>query len=265
MVIVVVGHLPPCVVLSELSPSLSLHARTVSNPPFRPGAPGASTPGFAGIIGWAAALARVTTASVHGAAGSATTGRRERTCRRWAGVRYHRTTTTQGMGVAARARVCLATLHPYRSHTTLSPAAAGLGRCTSSPAAGSRQAETDGSDKDLATAPPRIRTVQAASSTCGADASHVGRAWISFPFPFRVALSFGRGSVRPGQRAPNDGRGEYYVRIGPSDVRPSRRGPQLWIGIRIAWPPMAERGQRVTHTVATQSLPPARPVLPSCR
>lgn len=26
MVIVVVGHLPPCVVLSELSPSLSLHA-----------------------------------------------------------------------------------------------------------------------------------------------------------------------------------------------------------------------------------------------
>lgn len=39
-------------------------------------------------------------------------------------------------------------------------------------------------------------------------------------FPFRVALSSGRGSVRPGQRAPNDGRGEYYVRIGPS-VRPS--------------------------------------------
>lgn len=107
MVIVVVGHLPPCMVLSELSPSLSLHARTVSNPPFRPGAPGASTPGFAGIIGWAAALARVTTASVHGAAGSATTGRRERTCRRWAGVRYHRTTTTQGMGVAARARACV--------------------------------------------------------------------------------------------------------------------------------------------------------------
>jgi hypothetical protein len=157
-----------------------------------------------------------------------------------------------------RARVCLATLHPYRSHTTLSPAAAGLGRCTSSPAAGSRQAETDGSDKDLATAPPRIRTVQAASSTCGADASHVGRACISFPFPFRVALSFGRGSVRPGQRAPNDGRGEYYVRIGPSDVRPSRRGPQLWIGIRIAWPPMAERGQRATQWPRNHCLPRAR-------
>jgi hypothetical protein len=75
-------------------------------------------------------------------------------------------------------------------------------------------------------------------------------------FPFRVALSFGRGSVRPGQRAgrPMTGGGEYVVVDRTGQARTAATDWDWDCGARPAG-----------NTVATQLIIASRaPVLPSC-
>lgn len=165
MVIVVVGHLPPCMVLSELSP-LPVPARPYcieSTLPSGCSAPGASTPGFAGI----------------GCMGGSAGDHRVRAWRRR--LRYYRPPGAYVPALGGRtvpppppkvwawphARACVWRLSIHTvpiPHYPQQLLALGVAPVHRQPAAGSRQAETDGSDKDLATAPPRIRTAQAASS-----------------------------------------------------------------------------------------------------